>query len=269
MTEKTHEFTCTGPIQAEVYLGSGDVVASTVDDLVATVRISPGDGRDSSRTAAENTTVEFDHDQLRIRAPESSGWGFRRGSGQIRVELRLPVDSALRTKAGSADLRLSGRLGDIDAKTGSGDITVTETSGALRVHSGSGDIRAENVGGDLSIETASGDVSASRVAGVVTVNAASADVTIDDAFGAVTVSTASGDVRLGTMRGPELHVNSASGDVTVGVPAGTRVWLDLSTLSGSTRSDLDMSQQSPTDGPAATVQVRTMSGDIHVRRVAA
>jgi DUF4097 and DUF4098 domain-containing protein YvlB len=267
MPENAHEFQCTGPIQAEISLGAGDIVVATADELVATVLVSPGDGREGSRTAAENTRVEFDHDRLRVHNPDNHGWGFRRG-GQIRVELRLPVDSTLRTQAGSADLRASGRLGSLEVKTGSGDVTVAETSGSLHAESGSGDVRAQTVGGELHVRTASGDITAGQVRGGLSVTAASADVTIDDVSGPVRLSTASGDIRLGVVHGPDLRVNSASGDVTVGVPIGTRVWLDLSTVSGSTRSDLEMTGQQPTDqGATTSLAVRTISGDIHIRRV--
>jgi DUF4097 and DUF4098 domain-containing protein YvlB len=272
MSEKKHEFVCTGPIQAEVVLGAGEVIVSTTDALVATVVVRARDGRDSSTSTAEHTKVEFDQDRLTVHAPDQRGWALRWGGGQIQIELTLPHDSALRTLAGSADLRLGGRLGNVDAKTGSGDITVTDTSGDVHVNSGSGDVRAQTVAGDLTVNTASGDVTAVRVAGALAVKAASADVRVDEALGPVRITTASGDVQLGAVRGPELQVNSASGDVVVGVPVGTRVWLDLSTVSGSTRSDLEMTAgQSPPpgDGPTTSLQVRTISGDVHIRRVGA
>jgi len=270
MSEKTHEFTCTGPIEAEVVLGAGDIIVSTTDALVATVVVRSRDGRDASVEAVEQTRVEFDHDRLTVHAPDHRGWSLRWGTGQLQIELTLPHDSALRTIGGSTDVRQTGRLGRFDAKTGSGDVTLAETSGPVHVESGSGDVRAQTVGGDLGVHTASGDVSVSRVVGELTVKAASADVRIDEALGQVRVNTASGDVQVGAIRGAGLQVNSASGDVVVGVPIGTRVWLDLSTLSGSTRSDLEMSGTAPTgptDGPTTSVQVRTMSGDVHIRRV--
>src|SRR4051812_6139359 len=270
MSEKTHEFACTGPIEAEVVLGAGDIVVSTTDALVATVVVRSRDGRDASSQAVELTRVEFDHDRLTVHAPDQRGWSLLRGSGQLQIELALPHDSSLRTTGGSADVRQTGRLGGFDAKSGSGDVTLADTSGHVHVESGSGDVRVQTVGGDLSTNTASGDVNVRRVVGDLTVKAASGDVRIDEALGQVRVNTASGDVQVGAIRGAGLQVNSASGDVVVGIPVGTRVWLDLSTLSGSTRSDLETPgapPAGPSDGPTTTVQVRTMSGDVHIRRV--
>src|SRR4029453_10205652 len=107
--------------------------------------------------------------------------------------------------------------------------------------------------------------------------------------GGLTARTASGDCRVGVARRGTIKVDSASGDVSIGVAAGTLAWLDLSSMSGSTHNDLTMSD--PPGGDAArgdaaggdaaggdaagrtaeaalSIQIRTMSGDIHVHRVA-
>jgi Toastrack DUF4097 len=269
MTTNSHDFPCDGPIDADVQLGAGTVQVTAGDGLTATVTVSPDDSRETSRVAAQNTTVDFDHGKLVVRAQKSEGWSILRGGGQVRIELVLPLDSNLTLKMGSADLRTAGRLRNVEVKTGSGDLVLAETSGTVNVESGSGDVRATVVGGDLKVRTASGDVTATRVAGAATISGASADISLEDVLGPVSLNTASGDVRIGAVRGSELHVKSASGDVAVGVPVGTRVWLDLSTMSGSTNSDLDMTGQASADGPTTTLQVRTMSGDIRIRRVGA
>ena len=65
---------------------------------------------------------------------------------------------------------------------------------------------------------------------------------------------------------------SASGDVKIGVEAGTGVWLDVNTASGSTRNELTMGADAPGATAASTgatleLRVRTASGDIDIRRV--
>src|SRR5690606_12463897 len=80
------------------------------------------------------------------------------------------------------------------------------------------------------------------------------------------VRTASGDVQLGSVHGDQVDVVTASGDVSVGVPAGTGVWLDITTASGSTHSDLAMSGEAPPNGAKLALTVRTASGDIHIHR---
>lgn len=67
-----------------------------------------------------------------------------------------------------------------------------------------------------------------------------------------------------------LELNATSGDVTVGVRKGTLVWLDLTTVSGRTTSDLTPDDPDASGGgkPLA-VRVRTVSGNITVTTSAA
>jgi len=266
---QAQEFPCAGPVNATVRVGSGVLNVTAEDSNVAVVEVSPYDDSEASRAAADNTKVQFNGDRLNIEVAETAGgWIFRR-SGRVRIDLRLPIDSQLRAQTGSADVHADGRLGATTIHTGSGDSYVTETSGDLTVQSGSGDVRAERVGGILRARAASGDVSAASVAGEVIVELASGDVDIEEVGGPVRASTASGDINIASANGTNVRIRSASGDVTVGVPVGTRVWLDLSTMSGSTSTDLAMSPAAPELGAQLSLEVRTMSGDISVHRVAA
>ncbi len=263
-------FPCEGPISAQVRVGGGTVRVSVGDPLVVGVRVGPDDGSDASQAAAEATTIQFTGGRLRVETPESGGRLFRR-SGKVSVELSLPPDSQLQASVGSADVHVEGRLTDVGVQAGSGDTYVEETSGDLTIKTGSGDVRTERVGGALRFSSGSGDVTATSVEGQVAVDVASGDVSIDEAGGPVKVTSASGDIRIGALRGDQVKVNSASGDVLLGVPTGTLVWLDLSTVSGSTDTDLNVSgqAQSAASEPNAaplSLQVRTVSGDINVHR---
>jgi hypothetical protein len=51
------------------------------------------------------------------------------------------------------------------------------------------------------------------------------------------------------------------------VAAGTGVWLDVSTVTGSTVNDLTMTGAGPAGDPALRLRIRTTSGDIAIRRV--
>jgi DUF4097 and DUF4098 domain-containing protein YvlB len=264
------EFTCDGPISAQVRVGAGSVRVSVGDPLVVGIRVGPEDASEASQVAAENTTIQFNGSRLRVEAPESGGRLFRRG-GKISVEISLPPDSQLKVDVGSADVHVEGRLGDVGVQAGSGDTYVEETSGDLTVKTGSGDVRTERVLGDLRFSSGSGDVTVASVEGHVVVDVASGDVSIDEAGGPVKATSASGDIRIGAVRGDQVKVNSASGDVMVGVPAGTLVWLDLSTVSGSTNTDLAVGAQaqaaaSEENAAPLNLQVRTVSGDIDVHR---
>jgi hypothetical protein len=263
-----YEFTHDGPIEANVRIGSGDLLVTAEPTSTVSVVVAASDSSDASRSAAAHTTVDFTDGRLRVETPESGGgWLFRR-SGQLRIEIRVPLDSHLRASTGSADVRVDGQLGSADLNTGSGDTYVANTSGDLTIKTGSGDLRADNVGGELRVNSGSGDVTVRRAHGTVTVMTASGDVQIDDPRMSVTAQTASGDVRLRAVRSGDIRTNTASGDVSVGVPIGTRVWLDLNTVSGSTRSNLDMSAAPIEGGTQVSLRLQTVSGDIAVSRVA-
>jgi DUF4097 and DUF4098 domain-containing protein YvlB len=269
---QVHEFACQRPVSATVHIGGGSVIVTTSDEPVAVVTISPYDDSEASHSAVRATTVHFSGDRLRVDAPDSGGgWIFRR-SPRVRIDLRVPVDSQLRAHVGSADVHADGRLAEATIHSGSGDIFVSDIAGDLNAESGSGDVRAGHVRGALRTTTASGDVVATAVGGLVSADAASGDVRIDEVYGHVRATTASGDIRIGVVRGAQARLNSASGDVTVGVPTGTRVWLDLSTMSGSTTTDLDLTSQPVGLAARSEVQLdlqaHTLSGDITVHRVA-
>jgi len=142
-----------------------------------------------------------------------------------------------------------GRFGGVDVDSASGDITFATVTGRVEVNTASGDVRVEAAGGD------------------VRVNSASGDVTVGEAEDDVKVRTASGDVEIRSAAKGKIDVTSASGDVQVGIRRGSNVYIDASSMSGDTSSELDVSDAPPvSDGPSIDFRARTMSGDITVRR---
>lgn len=262
------QFDCPGPVTVDLRLAAGacEIRAEPRDSAV--VEVEPYDGSDTARQAAESTRVELTGDTLVIAAPESGGWLFRR-SPRLRITAAVPTGSSGRLRVASADITCYGEWAQVKLNTASGDAHVEHVTGDLTVNSASGDIRAGQVDGRLTVNTASGDVTAGHIGGPVQVKGASADLEVDDLGADLRSHTASGDVRIGTARRGTVAVNSASGDVSIGVATGTRVWLDLNTLSGRTRSDLDMTGDTPAGDLELTLQVRTMSGDIDIHRIPA
>jgi DUF4097 and DUF4098 domain-containing protein YvlB len=262
------EFASEGPVRAEIRVRAGVITVTAEERITSAVLVEPYDAGDASRAAADETKVAYDNGRLRVETPEvDGGWIFRR-SGRVRVDLRVPLDSHLAAYSGSADVHTSGRLAGATIRSGSGDVHVDEMTDDLTVDTGSGDLTADRVGGALNVKTGSGDVRVTSVDGQVIAQVASGDVDIAEAGGPVRASTASGDVRVGVAYGDQVQVKAASGDVSVGVPVGTNVWLDLSTLSGTTTSDLQMTGTPPEGKAALSLRVHTLSGDIYVHRVA-
>jgi hypothetical protein len=261
-----HEFATTGPIDVDLRVHSGDVTVIAVDSPAAVVTIQPSNGSDGARAAAAETRVSFDDGRLRVETPRKGWLGSLRGA--VLVSVSVPLDSTVSASLGSADLRAKGRLGSTTIDTGSGDVSISESSADVTAETGSGDLRLGLIAGAVRLQSGSGDVDAQEIGGDVDVKAASGDVTIGTARGAVRVRTASGDIRIDAARGNDVSIDAASGDVSIGVPAGTSTWLDLASMSGSTRSDLRPTGE-PQGGPALSLRIHTMSGDINVHRTAA
>jgi hypothetical protein len=261
-----YEFDTPNPVALALKFPAGDAEIIAEDTGKATVDVSGADGSDASREAARKTRVDLRGDTLYVDAPESTGWGFRRGP-RLRIVVRLPAGGDLTVKAASADVVARGRFGAAKVTAASGDIVVEHVGGDATVGTTSGDIRLSRIEGDLRLHAASGDVSVGYVGGAVGAQCASGDLDIGEARGSVSVTSASGDVRLGTASAGTIGVKSASGDVSIGVAPGTGVWLDLTSMSGDTHSDLTMPEQ-PSGEQAATltIQVRSASGDIDVHR---
>lgn len=262
-----YEFKCPEPVHMLVKLGGGaaEIVAEARD--TATVDVAPFDNSDAARDLAANTRVDLRDGRLIVEVPDSSGWPLRFRSPRIRVAIHVPLDSTLQLKVASADATCRGRYASAAVGSASGDIYVEQVTGDASVNTASGDARFVDVGGQLKANAASGDVTVQSVGGEVSAHSASGDLEIAQAGAGVRTTTASGDVRVGAARRGAIKINSASGDVSVGVVEGTGVWLDLTTMSGATRSDLAMNDSTGSNRQDLTLQVRTASGDITVHRV--
>lgn len=261
------EFPRTAPVTVVAKLSSGAMEITAEPRESALVDVQPYDNRSASREAAERTTVELKGDTLIIAAPEGNWLG--RGSGSLLVTVRVPLDSSLRLKSASADITGRGRFAAFDAHIASGDLDVEHVTGPARTRSASGDVRVGRIDGQFDVTGGSCGVAARHVAGAVDVSLASGTIEIGEAEADVKAKTSSGDVRIGAARRGTVKVRTVSGDVSVGVQRGTGVWLDLRTLSGHTRNDLDMGADGGETGYDLGLQVSTVSGDIDIHRAPA
>jgi DUF4097 and DUF4098 domain-containing protein YvlB len=264
-----YEFPVTGAIEAEFRLADGRVDTTTQAGLTtATVTVEPMDGSEASREAAERTTVEMQGKRLTVKAPDIGTTGWLRGRrAKISVTATLPADSEVELRSASADATLHGVYGNVAVHTASGDAFVEIVNGDLTVNAASGDVRAQHVGGDLKVNSASGDINADAVDGAIVVHTASGDVEIGAVGNGAKANTASGDITITKIIRGQAKINSASGDIEVGIGAGTGVYMDISSMSGRARSDLDTSHSPVSNGdPEVTLHLRSMSGDITVKR---
>ncbi|HEY2327601.1 MAG TPA: DUF4097 family beta strand repeat-containing protein [Gaiellaceae bacterium] len=252
-----------GPIELELSLTAGDIEVAAGTDGKAEVELVAHDAE--SQELVDNATVEMRGNTLVVDVPEKRGFKFSFRSRGITCTVRCPEGSSLRSRTKSGDVDVSINLARADVATASGDVTLRDVSGDASVKTASGDTTVGDVGGRASVNSASGDVSIGRVAGDVNANTASGDITVDAAGGGFKANSASGDISIEASGSGDISINSASGDIGVGLRRGTRAHLDCNTVSGDTRSELDLSGDEPNgNGPLVHIKARTVSGDIHI-----
>jgi Toastrack DUF4097 len=259
------------PLELDIQLASGKIEVDATADGFAEVELTAHD--DDSQELVDAARVELRGRELMIDVPQKRG-GFGLGSlfgnRGVTCRVRCPEDSSLKFRSKSADTRVRGVLASVDGATASGDTQLEDVTGDIHIRGASGDITVGDVGGRASVNTASGDISLGRVRGPISTNSASGDVRIEAADDDAKANTASGDVAIEVVVTGEVAVNSASGDVQIGIRRGSHVYLDCSTVSGDTNSELAVTGDEPAgDGPLVHLKARTVSGDIRIRRAPA
>lgn len=270
-----HQFETPGPIDLYVETGKGRVTIHATNTAQTRVVV---DGE-----YAADVSVTFGDNQLRVVPPKESVSWF--GSRPLDVRVDLPTGSDVGVRTGSADIEVAGQVNLARLKTGSGDITCDTFTGPGLVETGSGDVAVSECLADLRAKSGSGDLSVGRCLGDLSVSTGSGDVEIGTADGRTTVKTGSGNLRVAAANGDlslttgsgdmaidrawrcRVSASGASGSVRIGIPAGTPVWADVNTVSGSIRSDLE-SVGAPQEGQEhLEFHARTVSGDIVLRQI--
>ena len=193
----------------------------------------------------DEISFEVNDDTLIIREELSGNLIFRSG-----MDLKLELPSSLHkmdVQVVSGDLNISGvSLDQLDFQSTSGDLTVRHGSlGALYMRSLSGDVYARlNELDSFDAKLASGDADIKCIyGGEFSAETQSGD--IDAEFGETITS---------------FFAKATSGDVSVKLPRSLRIAPNLSSLSGSIDTGI------PSDPDGLPVTVRTISGDIKLRR---
>jgi DUF4097 and DUF4098 domain-containing protein YvlB len=270
----SHQFETHSPVNLIVEISKGNVHVSCLDTTESTVRV---EGKH-----ADEVIVEQRGDTISVLEP---GRGRIFGDNALQVAVVVPEGSNPAVKTGSADIQLAGRAGHAQLRSGSGDCTVDAVEGHLLVETGSGDIKVDDVQGDLKVKTGSGEVELDQVGGTASVSTGSGDVSIDTAHGTTVVKTGSGDLSIDQTHGDtsfstgsgdvsidhvhrgRVAVKGASGDVSIGIQAGVPVWTDITTVSGTIRSDLQGAGQPQEGEDHVEVRAKTVSGDVTLTEV--
>ncbi|HEY0005192.1 MAG TPA: DUF4097 family beta strand repeat-containing protein [Pyrinomonadaceae bacterium] len=138
-----------------------------------------------------------------------------------------------------------------------------------KIQTASGNVSVENAAGRFHLSTASGDVLVQDVRGVVNASTASGQMRVKNAYGAVKASTASGDVEveLARIEGTDnLVFSTASGDLNIKAPSDLDALVEMSTASGSIRTDfpIEVKRSEYSSGSEARGRLGSGARNLHI-----
>jgi len=227
-----------------------DSQQAMMDDIAAAARVEHREG--------DHSTVIVDTD------PARDGW-----RSAFNVSVTAPTGSNIRVQSQSGDLTVTGVAGLVDVRTASGDVQLDETTGKTLVQTASGDVGIGTAGAVVDVRTASGNVGVGPVGGDALIHTTSGDIRLGAVAGNISARSVSGDVRVSDAMAGQAEINAVSGDVQIGVHAGSLAAINLSTVSGNTDTEFEVTGDAPDgDAPVLEITVKTTSGDIRLHRAA-
>ncbi|MER0443694.1 DUF4097 family beta strand repeat-containing protein [Streptomyces sp. Edi4] len=213
--------TATAPVTAVLAVPAGRVQIVATDQAGITVEVRPADGgRSRDVKAAEQTTVAYDNGVLRVEAPTKNQ--YLGPGGSLDVTIELPAGSRVEARAGAAEFRTVGRLGDVVFEGAHGATHIEETA-ALRLTVHAGDVAVGRLAGDSEITVAAGDI---HIAEAV--------------HGTLTLRTESGEITVGAARGTSatLDAGTSYGRIHNALTGGASAAATLNIHATTTRGDI-------------------------------
>jgi DUF4097 and DUF4098 domain-containing protein YvlB len=266
-------FEVQGPVELDVRLANGGIEVDPTADGRVEVELIAHD--EESQRLVDDARIELSpHGQrptIVVEVPQKRGFNLNLfGRAGIECRIRCPHDSGLSVRTKSADVSARGVLGGLNVQTASGDVDIDRVSGGVNVKSASSDFTAREVTGGVNIQTASGDIDLSVAHGPVNVTSVSGDISIGEAYDNVNANSVSGDQDHGAVMQGVVAAHSVSGDVTIAIRRGSKAFLDCTTVSGDTTSELELTSDAPGgNGPLVEIRAKTVSGDIRITRAPA
>ncbi|MFI5831854.1 DUF4097 family beta strand repeat-containing protein [Streptomyces sp. NPDC051578] len=210
------------PVSAHVDIPAGRIRFIAADRTDTTVEVAPADATKSRDVkAAEQITTAYGDGVLRIEAAPAKN-RLLGNSGSVEVTVHLPAGSRVEAKAAGAELRGTGRLGDVVFEAAHGSAQLDETEGA-RLTLLAGDITVGRLGGPAELSTQKGDILITEaVRGTVRLRTEHGDLSVGAARGAcasLDAGTSHGRIHnalKNTDGTPSLtiHATTAYGDIT-------------------------------------------------------
>jgi len=284
-----------GPLRLELANSSGSVRISggTSDGKIhihgdVSAGSFLGSAKEELQRVVSTPPIEQHGSLLRIGKEVSS---IRNTSISYTIEVPQETDVSISVASGA--LEISRVRGPVTVNSASGSVSVDNIDRTVQIKSASGSIRANNLGedariisvsGTVEISSIKGDLRAHAISGSVNIKAPGGRVEAETASGSVVVAGANNDVKANTASGgikvagnpsgnSYWHLKTASGSVEVSVPKDAGFHLSAEAVSGRISTDLPIviedqdkhSLRAHFGTPGGRVEVRTVSGGIHVQ----
>ncbi|MBW4052617.1 MAG: DUF4097 domain-containing protein [Proteobacteria bacterium] len=225
-------------------------------------------------SGTEQVHLTSAHGRTRVCVAYGSGSCDSPGGFQekhsVRLELHVPVGSAIRASGVSASITTRGITstqhlhtvsGDIEADLGSGNDDVKSVSGTIRLRGSGqdGTLLVSTVSGDLSVKNVAGDLQARTVNGRLSAGVSPAR--------SARLNTTSGEIDLDARlaRGGTIETETVSGDQRIDVAAPAGYSYEAKTFSGGIKDCFGQQSDRNHYGPGNRLEGTRGAGDGHVR----
>lgn len=248
----------------------------TVRNVAGTIDVEAWDRSElhlTGRLAKEVEELAIEGDATTIDIEVKIPRGRRRNVDDTDLKLFVPAGVRMEAEAVSADVRMRGIAGDVEASSVSGNVTLDVGSRRVKAESVSGDVDVRAPAAEAEVQSVSGDVivtAATRVRG----ESVSGDVHVR-AVGVreLRVNTVSGDLELdlALAKDAEVEAESLSGDVIVSLPSAPEGRIELESFSGSLRTAFgdapgDAKRYRREGSGGGRVELNSHSGDVILRK---
>ena len=273
--DETKAASADGQVKIYNLSGSIKVIGSNRNEVTVKGTLGEGTERLDFDVSGNETVIKvviMDEDERRRRDIQVRG---------SNLEITVPAGSRLDVDAVSADITVSGVNGDIDVETVSGNLDIGATPGRVWAQCISGDITIASSQGPLRASTVSGRITVREVTGRFDVGTISGDIKVSGLnIEEGSFESLSGDQEFqGTLAANgNLIMENHSGSIDLYLPASVSASFDVSTFSGSIKSQFGQEAvrtsrfvpseilQFETGGGSARVKISTFSGDVEINK---
>lgn len=214
--------------------------------------------REPIAEAVRQTRIDLTGNRLAVRTPSTSPLR----SIPLTVRVTAPESSGVTIRTSSGEVAVSGRAGRISVQSGSGTVSVERAEDRAAVRSGAGQLRLGEMVGGVQARSGNGDIEVGELTAESTVASGSGDVWLGAVRADVLVRSGSGDVTVSDAASGRVELISGSGEVQAAIRRGSLAEVDLTSSTGSVRSDLDVTEQEPEQQALLRIFGRSGTGDV-------